>query len=101
MSGPVAKKSQVYPEGLCRAILRGCRKQLIDDGRLTLGIVGIQYPERGMSDANLQKQCAKYISADIEAAETFACPVAGTFKDIIIGHTLRSDLVKAARREEM
>ena len=101
VSGAVAKKSQIYPEELCTAILRGCRKQLIEDGRLTIGIVGIQYPERDASDKELQRQCARYISADVEAMEVLACPAAETFKDSITRQTLRTDLVKAARREEM
>ena len=42
-----------------------------------------------MTDRDLMKQCAKYISADVETVELFACPVAATFKDSITGQTLR------------
>ena len=93
----------MYPEKLCRAILMGCRRQLIEDGRLVLGIVGIQYPEREASDRDLEKMCARAASSEVENMEVLKLKgaVAATFKDSITGQTLRTDLVHAARREEM
>ena len=41
-SGKVARKAAVYPFKLCRAILRGCVRQLRADGRLQPGQHGVQ-----------------------------------------------------------
>jgi len=49
-NGAVAKASQVYPVGLCRAILKGFRNQLVEDGRMIVGVVGIQRPEERSAD---------------------------------------------------
>ena len=43
VEGSWAKKSQIYPFDLCKAILLGCRRQLEEDGRLVLGIVVIKH----------------------------------------------------------
>ena len=45
----------VYTFALCKAILQGFRNQLRVDGRLVLGIVGMQRPEDKMSDVELMK----------------------------------------------
>ena len=53
--GRVCKESAVYPFQLCKAILMGCRRQLVIDGRLTIGICGIQRPEEEMTYEQLCK----------------------------------------------
>ena len=47
--GRVCKESAVYPFEFCKAILMGCRRQLVMDGRLVVGIIGIQRREEEMS----------------------------------------------------
>ena len=39
-SGRVCRESAIYPFELCKAILMGCRRQLVMDGRLVVGIIG-------------------------------------------------------------
>ena len=41
-SGRVARGAAVYPFKLCRAILEGCRNQLLRDGTLQDGVHGVQ-----------------------------------------------------------
>ena len=41
-SGKIAREAAVYPFKLCRAILKGCARQLQADGRLQLGHHGVQ-----------------------------------------------------------
>jgi hypothetical protein len=51
----VCKESAYYSFKLCTAILMGCRRQLVVDGRLLVGVVGIQRPEEEMTYERLQK----------------------------------------------
>ena len=41
-SGNIAKDAAIYPDGLCRAIIRGTSKELLSRGILKLGEVGMQ-----------------------------------------------------------
>ena len=41
-SGKIAREAAIYPFKLCRAIFRGCARQLQADGRLQLGQYGVQ-----------------------------------------------------------
>ena len=45
-SGAVAARVAVYPQRLCAAILRGCQRQLYDDGVLLVGHHGLQARRR-------------------------------------------------------
>ena len=56
----MAKKAQVYSRQLCVAILRGCRNQLVKDGRLTIGVVGMQRPDE-LPDEDLWGICLRYL----------------------------------------
>ena len=47
-SGRAAREAAVYPTQLCRAILRGCRAQFLDDGVVVPGSVGLQ-PHRRLA----------------------------------------------------
>ncbi len=99
-SAEVAKAAAIYPLGLCKAILRGCRRQLIQDGRLVVGIVGIQHPETAMSDSQLERACARVLSLEVEQSLLLAGEDE-VFKDAITGQPLRPELVRAARRQEL
>ena len=75
----------------------------MEDGRLTLGVVGMQFPEREASDRELERMCINAASLEVECMEIFKLKgtAAAPFKDSVTGQTLRSELVYAARREEM
>ncbi len=62
----MARAAQVYTFALCRAILMGCRKQLIEDERLFIGMVGIQPKDITMSDADLEKECMRIYNLELE-----------------------------------
>jgi len=74
-----ARRAQVYPEGVCRAILRGLRVQLIADGIMGLNAVGITAPEEE--------------SMEVEDWEQFG--------DDITGVPLNTKKVQEARNEEI
>ena len=96
--GAVTAGTAIFPFGLCRAILHGIRRQLSVDGRLVLGVIGIQRPEETMAERELEKLCQKSLNIVIEVNAVHGEPA---FKDAITGQSLRPELVKAARREEM
>lgn len=100
VQGSTTKRTAIYTPELCRAILRGFRNQLVMDGRLILGTVGIQRPEEKMSDKELLHVAGYY------GRTTYGCcnvesETGETFHDAITGQPLRPDLVRAARREEL
>ena len=96
-AGSVTAGTAIYTFALCKAILEGFRNQMRADGRLVIGVVGVQRPEEHMSDIALMRICRAH-GADVElnAAET-----KGVYTDAITGQKLDPDLAKAARREEM
>jgi len=66
-SGKVAKASQIYPEELCQAVLEGFRLQLIEEGRLVVGMIGMQMPEETIGGKTLDQACAAARDPMIEA----------------------------------
>ena len=96
--GSRTKGTAIYPFALCKAILKGFRNQLVADGRLTLGVVGIQRPEETMADKDLERMCSAAMGQVIEINAVHG---EEEFYDSITGQRLRADLVRAARREEM
>jgi hypothetical protein len=81
ISGNRAKQAQVYPEKLCKAIVKGLIRQMKRDGRLgNGGLVGAV--EEGENEIG---KCAEYWE----------------YWDDISGKPLKSHLVKRARNEEM
>jgi len=114
-SGPVAKAAQVYPRRLCEAILQGFRSQMIADGRLVLGVVGLQMPEEQIEGRTLEQACAAardpMIKLQAHALEASAERPSielnaakkdeEAFRDAITGQPLRAEMVRAARREEL
>ena len=65
-SGMVAANAAVFPFKLCKAILQGFRSQLVKDGRLVVGIVGMQRPEETWEAERLSQICTKALNVVIE-----------------------------------
>ena len=85
-SGYVARDAAVYPDGLCRAIVKGISMELEDRGIIRAGEVGMH----AVTDE------AK--SSDVKNAST---GYTGKYKDDISGQLLKDSLVLAARRVEL
>ena len=100
VAGSEAKRSQVFPFAICKAILTGFRKQLIDDGRLVLGVAGVQRPEEDLSDAQLEKLARRSMIME-DGVEIHKIRVDEEFKDAITGQALDPGMVRAARRREL
>ena len=108
-SGRVAREAAIYPFKLCRAILEGCRNQLLKDGRLSHGLYGIQSIFEEDSARLLQPLYRDAITGeelsgeDAEAAEKVfnLKGNVNVFKDSVTGQPLEPTLVTAARKLEM
>ena len=100
VAGSEAKRSQIFPFTLCKAILTGFRKQLIADGRLVLGVAGVQRPEEDLSDAQLER-IVRRSTAVLEGVELHHIKADEEFKDAITGQALDPGMVRAARRREL
>ncbi len=98
VEGSVTRGTAIYPFALCKAILQGFRNQLVADGRLVLGVVGVQRPEETLEDRELERMCTRALGIVIELNEVRGGEES---KDAITGQRLRADLVRAARREEL
>ena len=86
-SGQHARDAQVYPKGLCRAVLRGVTEQLRLDDLLKPGCYGIQVAD---DDAEIIRNM-------YGPAQGYS----GAYKDDLTGQVLRDDLVKKARSVEL
>ncbi len=86
-SGQHAANAAIYPKGLCRAVLRGVRDQLREDGQLKNGCFGVQVPDE---DATVEKNMRG-------PAQGYS----GQFRDDLTGQVLRDDLVREARAKEL
>ena len=105
-SGKVAREAAVYPFKLCRAILRGCARQLQADGRLQPGQHGVQglwdedttkrLPCDGTQSAQQNRSRSQHNQPEVPAmADT------KSFKDSVTGQLLPEALVRAARQLEL
>ena len=94
----MCKRSQEYSYELCRAILMGCRRQLIDDGRLVMGVVGIQRAEESFTDKQLIHIANIYLDADVDVLAGAAQGSTG-FADSLTGQPLNTEMVQAAPRK--
>jgi len=104
-SGRLAREAAVYPFKLCRAILEGCRDQLMRDGTLKAGMFGLQ--------GKFEEDTVRYFDhltgeqlegEDAVAAErVFAVQVKehASYRDSVTGQPLRTELVRAARKLEL
>ncbi len=86
-TGRIAKDAAKYPDGLCRAIIKGMIDALYSKGILRRGEQGLHAvsdeDERGEVARELQKGCS------------------GVYRDDVTGQLLRDDLVMEARRKEL
>lgn len=85
--GAHAHRAQIYPKGLCRAILHGITQQLRADRLTKAGCLGVQVPDD-----------------DHEIEHTLYGPkqgYSGKFHDDLTGQVLRDELVMAARATEL
>ncbi len=100
--GRVTRDAAIYPMRLCKAILQGCRRQLQEDDRLTIGVVGIQALDVEESESKLQRRVEKWHDVRIEE-EVLAMQAKGEtlHRDAITGQALITELVRAARKEEL
>ena len=101
----MAREAAVYPFELCRAILEGCRNQLMRDGTLKEGMFGLQ----GKFEEDTVKYYDQLTGAPLEGEDVIAAErvfavqqrAHGGFKDSVTGQPLRVELVRAARKLEM
>ena len=85
--GHIAKDAAVYPNELCRAVLKGVTAQARSDRRLKPGCVGLQPPDdEEETHALLHGPDQGY---------------SGKYKDDLTQQVLRGDLVHAARQQEL
>ncbi len=104
-AGRLAREAAVYPFRLCRAILQGCRNQLLRDGTLKTGMYGLQ----GVFEEDQTRYYDHFTGAVLEgenlvaAERVFAVQqkMHEGFKDSVTGQPLRADLVRAARQLEL
>ena len=103
-SGKIAREAAVYPFRLCRAILRGCQKQLRLDGRLGQGSHGMQ----AQYDEEIQTfiEEAQAMEQESDTVEILAWnkahqQAAKVIRDAISGQPLDPSMVHAAMKLEM
>ena len=102
-SGKIARAAAVYPFKLCRAILRGCSRQLQADGRLQPGQHGAEAAVEAPDDQRQQSEPVALAMADAKkrrAANETVGP-SKFFEDSVTGQPLRDELVRAVRRLEL
>ena len=87
LTGQHARDAQVYPKGLCRAILKGVTAQLRQDNLLKPGCYGMQVAD---DDAEVLKNM-------YGPEQGFS----GAYKDDLTGQILKDELVKQARAVEL
>ena len=92
-SGMVARRAATYPFRLCRAILEGFRQQLLTDGILREGMVGMQYvSSEEIDDRRAQRAATQVLSISRECTKYF---------DDLTNQPLREDLVQHAIAKEL
>ena len=86
-SGKVASDAQVYPKGLCRAVLKGVTEQMKNDGLLIQGCYGVQVKED-------EHEVLKNMYGPAQG-------YSGKCKDDMTGQLLKDELVLKARAVEL
>ena len=86
-NGERAKQAAIYPFALCRAILRGFRDQMVADGRLQPGSVGLNCVMLDGGDERLVE--TRYIAGDADG-NVLKLNIASDekFVDDLTGHAL-------------
>jgi len=103
-SGRVAREAAIYPFKLCRAILEGCKNQLLKDGKLLAGARGIQALFDDDHVEYLDALTGEKLNGEEKAAAEKVFNVTSheaMVKDSVTGQPLEPLLVKAARKLEM
>ena len=103
--GKPARLSEIYPCKLCRAILQGCKNQLVRDGSLKTGMHGLQ----GEFEEDVTKYYDSLTGAPLEGADRAAAERVFAvqqmkhegYKDSVTGQPLQTELVQAARKLEL
>ena len=85
--GYVAADAAKYPEQLCVAILRGMKRQLLKDGRMTLGCFGVHGKEDKLEE--------------LATPQTPERGYSGKYRDDVTGQVLKDELVLQARQKEL
>ena len=98
-AGRVAREAQEYPFQLCRATLKGCRKQLLADGLMQVGLVGMQ--EIDPEHEAINKMHNELMLAEMSEILNVGDKTPGVYRDGLTGQPLRPGLVKAAREKEL
>ena len=99
VSGAEIKRSQEYPFELCKAILLGCRRQLVEDGRLVLGVAGVQRYEERMTDKQLEAAVRRVVDFEEDRTEREdlvelnSAEQQTEFRDALTGQVLVPELV--------
>ena len=104
-AGRIAREAAVYPFRLCRAILQGCRNQLLKDGTLKAGMYGLQSKFEEDETRYYDHFTGELLKGeDVVAAERVFAVQRAThegFKDSVTGQPLRAELVRVARKLEL
>ena len=102
-SGKTARAAAVYPFRLCRAILRGCQRQLQRDGKLQAGLHGLQPAEDEVMIAVAEAIADCKVEEDWQALGMGWPSKANSkvIRDSVTGQLLLEPLVRAARKLEL
>ena len=100
-SGKIAREAAVYPFKLCRAILRGCVRQLQADRRLQSGQHGVQCLWEESAETMLAELDSETVMEVMSVAGSAAAIQNKLFKDSVTGQPLPGELVCAARKLEL
>ena len=85
--GRTARDAAIYPQQLCRAVIKGARDQLFADGKLKRGCYGVQSAD---DEASI-----------VEATYNETNGYSGKYCDDTSKQVLKDELVLAARRKEL
>ncbi len=96
--GKVARNAAIYPFALCKAILRGFRKQLKADGIVEDGAVGMQVQE---SREHMKDVEIAIMEFEKDPVPALAAQGVKVYRDAITGQPLVPELVRLARQQEM
>ena len=99
-SGERAKMAAIYTFAFCKAILKGFRNQMVADGRLRPGSVGLNCVMLDGGDPAAVEEC--FVAGD-GAGNVLKLSISSDEKciDDLTGHPLDPALCRAARKKEM
>ena len=102
-NGERAKAAAIYPFALCRAILTGFRNQMIADGRLARGSVGLNCVMLDGGDTRDSVAETYWLGGGADSQQVLKFKIADNekFIDDLTGQPLDPALCRAARAKEM